>query len=78
MRNGKFNRMAMSMKLYRKSILGDAVTAYKVASDREQIPTRLCAARRGRKLEADAANRFFERLMRASADIARETSTAKG
>jgi pimeloyl-ACP methyl ester carboxylesterase len=71
------NKVAASMKLYRKSILGDAVTAYKVASGREQTPGRSPAARRGRGPQADAANRFFERLMQASADIARETGSAK-
>jgi hypothetical protein len=65
------------MKLYRKSILGGAVAAYKAASNGEQAPTRPHAAHPVRVVQAAAADRFFERLIQSSADLARETVTAK-
>jgi len=65
------------MKLYRKSILGEAVTAYKVASNGDQASTRSRAARPSQTLQAGASDRFFERLVRSSADLARESDIAK-
>jgi len=62
------------MKLYRKPILGDTVTAYKVADGRVLVSRRSRVARQGVEPDAGASNRFFKRLMRVSADLVRESA----
>jgi hypothetical protein len=66
----------MKMKLYRKPILGEAVSAYKVLGSGKPSPTRQQAKRASeanQKFRSEIADEIFERLMRSSRNLAEQT-----